>query len=148
MRVRDALRRSTVAIEADRTVRAAAEIMESAGVGFVVVTDSGWPIGVVTDRDLVRRVLARGLPDDARVDGVMTTPVVTIDAQADLRDAYRAFRANGVRRLVVVDDGQLIGVTAVDDLLIDLASDLADLAMPVTAETIFGQHDAAMLTTT
>ena len=145
MRTGDAIRRSEVAVRADQTVHAAAKLMSAAGVGALVVIDEDHaPIGIVTDRDLVRRSMARNGPGDARVDSVMSTPVVTIDADADVHSAFALFRSNGARRLVVVEDGAFIGVVSVDDLLIDLAADLSDLARPVTAETVFGHHDAAV----
>lgn len=149
MKVRDALRRSAVAIAPEQTVRAAAQVMRSAGVGTVVVAgDDAQPLGIVTDRDLVTRSLAADAPPDARVDSVMTTPVVTIAADADLHSCFALFRVNGVRRLVVVDGAAFIGIVSVDDVLVDLAGDLADLARPVTAETLFGHHDAVVPATT
>lgn len=148
MRTIDAVRRSGIGIESDRTVREAAALMDTTGVGSLVVLDGGRLAGIVTDRDLVRRALGAGLPSDARVDSVMSTPVLTIDADADLRDAFSRFREHAVRRLAVVRDGELVGMIAVDDLLIDLSADLADLVRPVTAETIFGQRDSEVPATT
>ncbi len=145
MRTIDAIRRSGVAIGPDQTITAAAAVMDQAGVGALAVVDGqGGLIGIVTDRDLVRRGLARRLDADARVDGVMSAPVLTIDADADLHDAFALFRTHGVRRLAVVRDGQFVGTVTVDDLLIDLAADLADLARPITAEVVFGHHDSAV----
>lgn len=148
MNVRDLLRRSAVGVAPDRTVRDAAQIMRSTGVGMLVVLDDDHLVGVVTDRDLVTRSLAAGTPDDARVDSVMTAPPVTIDAAADAHSCFGVFRTHGVRRLVVVEHDRVVGVVAVDDLLIDVAGDLADLVRPITAETIFGHHDAAVPATT
>ena len=148
MKIRQALRRSGVAVTPDETVHAAAHIMELAGVGALAVVDADRPIGIVTDRDLVRRSLACGAPVDARIDSVMTTPVVTIDADDDLHAAYAIFRTHGIRRLVVVSSDAFVGIVSLDDLLIDLAGDLADLARPVTAEAIFGQHDGPLPVTT
>lgn len=145
MKTIEGVRRSGVGIESDRTVHDAAVIMEASGVGALAVIDEGRLVGIVTDRDLVSRVLARTLPADARVDGVMTTPVVTIDADADLHDAFALFRSHAVRRLAVVRGEQFIGMISVDDLLIDLAADLGDLARPVAAEVLFGQHDSSVL---
>ncbi len=144
MRTIDTLRRSGIAVSPDRTIRDAAEVMDAAGVGSLAVTEGEQLLGIVTDRDLVRRALARGLPPDARVDSVMTTPVVTIDAEADLHDAFALFRRHAVRRLAVVDGRRFVGMVTIDDLLIDLASDLADLARPITAEVIFGHRDAGV----
>lgn len=142
MRSIDAVRRSGVGIRPDQTIRDAAVLMEQAGVGSLVVIEGDELVGIVTDRDLVRRGLARGLTGDARVDGVMTAPVVTISAEADLHDAFALFRTHALRRLAVVQGGKFQGTITVDDLLIDLASDLADLARPVAAEVLFGHRDS------
>jgi len=145
MKVREALRRSAVAIAPEQTVRTAAQVMRSSGVGTLVVVDeAAAPVGIVTDRDLVTRALAADVPADARIDAVMTTPVVTVAADADLHSCFRLFRVNAVRRLVVVDGATFAGVVSVDDLLVDLVGDLGDVVRPVTAETLFGQHDAAV----
>lgn len=148
MRTIDAIRRSGVGIGPERTVHEAASLMEQSGVGALAVIDGDRLVGIVTDRDLVRRVLARDLPSDARVDSAMTTPVVTIAADDDLHDAFALFRHHGIRRLAVERDGRFEGVIAVDDLLVDLAADLADLARPVTAELLFAHRDAAVPATT
>jgi CBS domain-containing protein len=144
MRTIDRLRRSGVAIGPERTLREAPSVMDQAGVGALAIIDGSRLVGVVTDRDLVRRGLARGLPGDSRVDAVMSTPVVTIAAGADLHDAFALLRSNALRRLAVVRDGQFVGVITVDDLLMDLAGDLADLARPVTVELVYGQRDAPL----
>jgi CBS domain-containing protein len=147
MRTIEAIRRSGVAVGPGDTIRDAAIDMEQAGVGAVVILEEDRPIGIVTDRDLVRRGLARGLDADARVDGVMSSPVVTIDAEQDLHDAFAVFRENALRRLAVVRDGRFVGMLTVDDLLVDLAADLSDLSRPVTAEVLFGHRDSPVPST-
>jgi CBS domain-containing protein len=142
MRTIEALRRSGVGIAPESTIHDVAVVMERSGVGSLAVIDGERLVGIVTDRDLVRRALANDLPTDSRVDGVMSGPVVTIDAESDLHEAFGLFRVNAVRRLAVVRDGQFVGMVTVDDLLIDLAGDLADLSRPVIAEVVFGHHDS------
>lgn len=144
MKVLDAIRRSAVAVRADQTVNEAATVMERAGVGALAVLDDDRLVGIITDRDLVRRALATRLPSDARVDAVMTTPVLTVDAAEDMHHAFGLFRSNAVRRLAVTRDGSFVGMLTVDDLLIDLAGDLADLIRPLTAEAVFGHRDSAV----
>ena len=144
MRTIDGVRRSVVGLRADQTIREAAALMDQAGVGSLVVLDGDHLVGIVTDRDLVRRAVARGLSLDARIDGVMSSPVLTVQAEADLHDAFGVFRAHAVRRLVVVRGAQVVGMLSVDDLLIDVAADLGDLVRPVTAEVLFGHHDSAV----
>jgi CBS domain-containing protein len=142
MRTYERLRRSAVGISPDRTIRDAAVIMDSAGVGALAVVDGDRLVGIVTDRDLVRRGLAKGFESDARVDSVMTTPVVTIDAEADLHYAFSLLSKHGIRRLAVIKDERFVGMITVDDLLVDLAHDLNQLSRPVTAEMVFGHHDS------
>jgi signal-transduction protein with cAMP-binding, CBS, and nucleotidyltransferase domain len=148
MHVIDTIRRSAVAVGPDRPVSEAAAVMEASGVGALAIVDGDQLLGIVTDRDLTVRALARRLSLEARVDAVMSTPVVTIDADADLHDAFAVFRTNAIRRLAVVREGRFVGMVTADDLLIDLAADLADLVRPVTAEVLFGQHDAPVPATT
>jgi signal-transduction protein with cAMP-binding, CBS, and nucleotidyltransferase domain len=96
----------------------------------------------VTDRDLVRRGLATGLPSDATIDRVMTSPVIAIDADTDLDVAFGLFRTHMVRRLAVTRNGQFIGMITVDDLIVGLAADLRDLTWPIKGEVMFPQHDS------
>jgi signal-transduction protein with cAMP-binding, CBS, and nucleotidyltransferase domain len=142
MRTIDAVTRPGVGIGPERTIRDAAVMMDQAGIGSLAVIDDGQLVGIVTDRDLVRRGLARERPADSRVDSVMTSPVVTIDADVDLHAAFAIFRTHAVRRLAVVRDGQFLGTVTVDDLLVYLAADFADLVRPVTAELLFAHRDS------
>jgi CBS domain-containing protein len=146
MRVGDVVQRAPITLPPHSTVRQAAQLMESKGVGSIVVVDGQRLVGIVTDRDIVRRAVARGLADDARVDGIMSAPVVTIDADADLRHAFDILNGHAVRRLAAVRDGVLVGILSVDDLLVCLSSDLANLARPVTAELLFAHRDPGLPT--
>jgi CBS domain-containing protein len=142
MRTIETIHRSGVGIGPSQTIRAAAEIMASFGVGSLAVLDQNRLVGIVTDRDLVRRCLARGIEPGARVDSAMTTPVVTIEAAADVHDAFGLFRTHAVRRLAVVRGEHFVGMLTIDDLLVYLAADLADLARPITAEILFAHRDS------
>ena len=88
------LHRSGVGVAPDRTIADVAKLMNSSGIGSIAVLDGDRLVGFVTDRDLVRRGLARDLPVDARVDSVMTSPVLTIAADAPLHDAVETLRPN------------------------------------------------------
>ena len=122
MRTIDSLHRSGVGIGPERTIRDAAGLMEQAGVGSLAVVDGDRLIGLVTDRDLVRRVLARGLAPDARIDSVMTTPVVTIAASADLDQAYVLFGIHGLRRLAGLPSADLAAADLKSSGLLDFAA--------------------------
>lgn len=144
MRTIDATRGSAVAIGPERTVTDAAQLMEQAGVGALVVVDGQAVVGIVTDRDLVRRAMATGLAGDARVDGVMTSPVVTADADSDLRRTVALFKQHAVRRLPLVRDGAFVGMFTVDDALVGITQELDAVVRPVTAEMLFAHRDAGV----
>ncbi|MEI2654649.1 MAG: CBS domain-containing protein [Microthrixaceae bacterium] len=148
MKITDALRKTGLSIGPGCTLRQAAELMECNAVGALAVVEDDRAVGVVTDRDLVRRAVARGIAPDARVDSVMSSPVVSIADDADLHDAVAVFGRKAVRRLVVERDGRFVGVLSADDLLIDLASDLAAVVRPIGAEVLFGHHDSSVPATT
>lgn len=142
MRTIQRIRRTGVAISPDAGLAEAARVMERSGIGLVAVVDGDRLVGVVTDRDLVRRGLARNLPADSRVDGVMSAPVFTIDAEADLHDAVDVFRHHPVRRLAVVERGRFVGILSLDDLLVDAARDLAGLTTPLNFEVVKPHRDS------
>jgi CBS domain-containing protein len=147
MKTIESVHRSGVAVTPDTTIKAAAGLMEHAGVGALAVVEDDHLVGIVTDRDLVRRAIARGAPLDGRIDSVMTTPVVTVDAEADVHSVFAILRGNAVRRIPVVRDARFVGMITADDLIIELVGDLADLARPITAEALFAHRDAAVPST-
>lgn len=141
MEIRDALRKMPVSIGCDASLSAAAQLMDTASVGCLVVTDEDRPVGMLTDRDIAVRAVARHLGSDARVDSVMSADVITADASADLRSLMEVFRSHAIRRVPVMDDGNLVGVISLDDLMIDLSADLSDLTRAVTGQVIFGHSE-------
>jgi len=144
MQAKDASRKFPVTVPADRSLAEVAKLMDESAVGAVVIVEDERPVGIVTDRDLVVRALARNLPADSRVDGVMSTGLVTLGATADLREAVRIFAGHAIRRLPLVEEGRMVGMLSVDDLLMDVVSDLANLVRPITGEVIFGHREPTL----
>jgi CBS domain-containing protein len=140
----DLIHRPAVTIDAAATITEAAERMERSGVGCLGVVEAELLVGIVTDRDLVRRGLARRVPGDARVDTVMSAPVVSVAPDAPIGAVFEHFRTHAVRRVAVVRDGRMEGIIAVDDLLVVLSRQLEDIARPVTGELLFAQRDSAV----
>ncbi len=142
MKTRELIAKPPVLVPGETTMRAAAALMESANVGALLVMDGPRLAGVVTDRDIVVRAVAGGWSTDARVDSVMSTDVVAVDADADVHEAYQILGTHGVRRLPVLEGERIVGVLTLDDLLVGLAADLGRLVHPVVGELAFGHHPA------
>lgn len=117
-------------IESTRTVRDAAELMASGDLGVVVVVEDSEVVGVVTDRDLVVRVLAQGGGPEDVVRRACSATLVTTTPDADAAEAVRLMRENAVRRLPVLQAGQLVGIVSIGDLAVDRdpTSALADIS--------------------
>lgn len=116
--VADHMTRNPMTIEADGTVREAAELMAAGDIGDVVVVDEDRVVGIVTDRDIVVRVLAqRGGPDDP-VRDACSVDVVTTTPDTDTGEAALLMRQNAVRRVPVLEpDGRLVGIVSLRDLV-------------------------------
>lgn len=105
-------------IEPGLNVRAAAQRMAERNIGAVAVVDSGRLAGIFSERDLMSRVVARGLnPDDTTVDLVMSKELVVAQSGDDVDDALQKMHSIRARHLPVVDDGKLVGMISIRDLL-------------------------------
>jgi len=114
------------------TVLDIANRMAGANVGSVVVVDDGEPVGIVTDRDIVTRLVARELdPAETPVSDVMTCDVYRVDEATPIEQAVAKMGDAGVRRLVVVGpEAKLVGILSIDDvmeLLVEEAEDIGRL---------------------
>jgi CBS domain-containing protein len=114
--IRDVMTESVVTADPHSTVREIAELMRDRGVGSVVLIDDGRPAGFITDRDLAISVLAEGRDALGHVSDHASTPVITADPDMDVDEAAYVMIRQGVRRLVVVEAGFLVGVVTLDDL--------------------------------
>jgi CBS domain-containing protein len=106
-------------IDADATLKDAADLMRRSAIGCLPVTSMRRLVGVVTDRDLVVRGMAHGAPLTTPVRALMTVHAVTCFADERLEDAVDHMVRGGVRRLVVLDrEQEVIGLLSVDDLAV------------------------------
>lgn len=112
-----------VIVDRDTNVRQAAEIMSDSGVGSVFVAKDREIIGILTDTDLVRRLVAVGLdPSHTTVERIMSAPILKIDEDKTLLDANDMMAREHVRHLGVSRDGTLVGMISVRDLVVFLTN--------------------------
>lgn len=115
--------------------RDVARAIEDNLVGAVVIQEYGRVIGIVTDRDLTVRVVGAGLdPKATPVGTVMTSPVATLSLDATPSDALQLMQERGIRRIPLVEDGRLVGIVTLDDLLLDEAVALEQVAGVVESQ--------------
>jgi len=111
-------------IDSKVTVTAAAIIMRQSSRSTLIVVEGGKPIGIVTETDLVRRVIADNLvPAEINVREIMSTPLITIDSKSTVLDATKKIQKNGIRGLPVIDNDGIIGMFTVTDIALAVASE-------------------------
>ncbi|HVP16683.1 MAG TPA: CBS domain-containing protein [candidate division Zixibacteria bacterium] len=114
-KVKDFMTKGVLTIDSQKTVFEAAELMSLKEVGDVVITEAEMPRGIATERDFVRRVVAKRRPLDTKISDIMSTPLITIEPNASLNEAARKMVNNRIRRLPVMERHKLVGIIVVSD---------------------------------
>jgi len=92
--------------------------MELAGIGSVVITRKGKPIGIVTDRDIALKIFAsKRNPSEVKAEEIMSSPLITIEPDVLLEKACELMADRGIRRLPVMEDDKLVGIISLRNIL-------------------------------
>ena len=124
-KVRDVMTPGPIGVDYDQSVGEAARAMRDWGVGAILVVSNGSLYGLVTDRDLVVRAVAEERGADEPVGPLSSANLIGVDADADVHEAMRLMRQHGVRRLPVLENGQVAGIVSLGDLAMQDEPDLA-----------------------
>lgn len=124
IRVREIMSRPVLTADADLDVFTGANLMISRNVGSLIVMRDSHPIGILTERDLVKKVVSKAAdPTKVKVGEVMNAPLIKIDPDASVRDAAIQMLKAQVKRLPVIsNDGKLLGIITDTDLVLGSAS--------------------------
>jgi len=118
--VKDIMSKNVVTIDEDKSVFEAAELMSAKGIGSLVITRQEKPVGMVTERDFVRRVVAKRGSFDTKVFDIMSKYLITVGPDISLKEASRLMSANKIHRLPVLKDGKLVGIVVASDFVRNL----------------------------
>jgi CBS domain-containing protein len=124
-KVRDVMTPAPVGVYYSQTIGETARVMRDSQVGAVLVVNDGALAGLVTDRDLVIRGLSEGMGPDEPVGPLCSGDLVGVTADADLTQAAQLMRENAVRRLPVINEGQVVGIVSMGDIAISADADSA-----------------------
>ncbi|CAA7601062.1 CBS domain protein [Acididesulfobacillus acetoxydans] len=120
MKVRDVMSEQVECVRSDTPIIEAAKIMQKSDVGSVPVCDNKRLLGIVTDRDIVvRGIASHGNPMSLNAGQVMSTDVVTVTPDTDVHQASALMSDHQVRRLPVVERGEICGMLALGDLAVE-----------------------------
>jgi CBS domain-containing protein len=134
MTVKEMARTDVVTADPETTTREISRLLEEENVGSVIVTEDKTPVGIVTDRDLALEVIGEG-KDSATITAadVMTEDLFTVETDESIYDVLEGMRERGVRRVPVLEDGELAGIVTLDDFLVLLTSELENVSGVVQA---------------
>ncbi len=114
----DIARRDLIKIDEGKSVYDAAKMIVANDRGSIVVTRGSESIGILTERDVMKKVVAKSLdPKSTKVKDVMTSPPVTIDKGRPLREAIEVMNRKRVRRMLVTENGKIIGIFTLRDII-------------------------------
>lgn len=125
-KIRDIMTKEVITIGTQKSAVDAATMMDQNGVGSLMILEKDSPVGMMTERDLVRRVIARMKdPETTKVSEIMSQPLVIVEPEGDIEAAAKIMAINEVRRLAVVESSKLVGIVTATDLAMNLAGQLS-----------------------
>ena len=115
--VKDVMIKPVLSIDLNKTAKNAGEILKRTRRDSLIVTKNGKPIGIVTDTDLIKKVVAKNqVPIKVKVKNLMSTPLVTISKENNILEATRKMKRNNIKRLAVVEGSKLVGIVSLSDI--------------------------------
>ncbi|PIX51167.1 MAG: hypothetical protein COZ52_00315, partial [Candidatus Aenigmarchaeota archaeon CG_4_8_14_3_um_filter_37_24] len=118
MQVKDAMNPKVISASKDISIKEAARTLTKHEIGSLIIVEDEKIVGVITESDIIRKVVATGLdPSVTLVEEMMTKDVITIDADAELNDACQTMVDHKIKRLPVLDGGQLVGIITTTDII-------------------------------
>lgn len=107
-----------VTIDKKAKVRDAAQLMTEKRIGSIIITEDGRPVGIITERDVLERVVSPSRdPTMTETGEVMSSPLITIQREKGILEAMRKMREHDISRLVVMDDGTMVGIVSEKDII-------------------------------
>jgi CBS domain-containing protein len=127
IKVGDIMKTSLVTVNESATIQEAAKMMKSKDIGSLLVKDKNKRIyGILTDRDLVEKAIAKGLKSNFKIATLVSKPLVGISPDSDISEAAKLMGNEDLRRLVVLREGKLIGILSEKDI-VKISPSLYDL---------------------
>ena len=132
--VRDVMSKNVKVVRPDTTMKEVVATMNKFGIGSIIVVQGERPVGIITERDILRRQVEPCLaPETLTARHVMTSPLVTINEEASIEEAARLMAKKKAKRLPVMNNGKLMGILSYTDIVFkvpEMLSTLEELVRP------------------
>ncbi len=116
--VRDVMTKSVKTVQTGSTVREAVQKMNKFDIGSIVVMDNKRPVGIITERDILRKIVEQGIdPSVVKANDIMSYPLITAEPDQSIEEAAKLMAKKGIKKLPVVEDGRLVGIVTSMDIM-------------------------------
>jgi len=116
--VRDVMTKAVKTVRIDSNVREAVQKMNKFDIGSIVVVDNRKPVGIITERDILRRIVEQSIdPSIVKVREIMSQPIVTVDSDTSIEEAARLMAKKQIKKLPVVENDRLVGIITSMDIM-------------------------------
>jgi len=118
MKVKEIMSFPAITEDEDASVGVILKHMQLSRIGGVVITKEGKPMGIAVDYDIAEKVMMKDRnPDEMNVKEIMSSPLITIDADASVEEACGLLAREGIRRVPVIENGKLVGIVSIRNVL-------------------------------
>jgi CBS domain-containing protein len=136
--VRDAMKKNVITIESSDSIKDAAIKMSDSDIGAIIVIENNSPIGILSERDFVRRVYAKEIPISSPVSKAMSKPLITIDPDETIWELSELMKTKNIHKVPVIENDNLVGIVTNTDL-VSLASLGSDSEMRSICDQIYSR---------
>ena len=115
--VKDVMKKNVISIDQDMTIKDAAIMMDDSNVGCVIVTKKNTPIGILTERDFVKRISAKEKPLSTPLSEVMSTPLIPVSPDETLWESAEIMKKNKIHKVPVQQNNKIVGILTASDIV-------------------------------
>jgi len=137
--VRDIMREKVVSIDETKTIKDAANMMNEARIGSIIITKDDTPIGILTERDFITKIAVEEIPLSAPLSEVMTKPLLVVGPNQTVWEAAEIMKNMEIHRVAVQEGNKIIGMVTTTDL-VKICSIGSDSNLQRVADLIFSRQ--------
>lgn len=115
--IKDVMISNVTALDSSSMIKGAAKLMDEKNIGCVIVTENNMPVGILTERDFVKRIASKEKPLTSPLKEVMSSPLISIDPDETVWEAAEQMKVNNIHKLPVIKENKIIGIITTSDLV-------------------------------
>ena len=115
--VKDVMISNVATLDSSSMIKDAAKLMDEKNIGCIILTEDNLPIGILTERDFVKRIASKEKPLTSPLQDVMSSPLISIDPDETVWEAAEKMKVNNIHKLPVIKENKITGIITTSDLV-------------------------------